>query len=144
MYDRNIAYRLYADEYSYKVGVMKMPPSPMLKLLRVTNTRAPSDYMLTARRTGMVLVLLLLAACARHYTSSAVESSYGFFSGIWHGVIFPLSLLANLVSWFLSLFDIHVMESIQIIGRPNTGFFYYFGFVIGLSCNGGAGGAASR
>jgi hypothetical protein len=123
---------------------MKTTASLMPTLHLANNCRGPFLHALTARRVGMVLVLLLLAGCARHYTSNVVESPYGFFSGLWHGMIFPWSLMANLLSWFLALFDIHVMESIEIIGRPNTGFFYYFGFILGLSCNGGAGSAASR
>ena len=82
--------------------------------------------------------MLLIAGCAHHYTPEIYAKPYGFFSGIWHGVIFPWALLTNLVSWLLSLFDIQLLSSIQIIGRPNTGlFFYYVGFLLGLSAYGG-------
>jgi len=47
------------------------------------------------------------------------------------------------LSWLLSLVGIEFLSSIQIIGRPNTGFFfYYIGFILGLGANGG--GAAAR
>lgn len=82
--------------------------------------------------------LLLLAGCAHHFNSEAYADPYGFFSGIWHGFVFPYALLTNLASWLLSLLDIQVLSSIEIIGRPNTGvFFYYIGFFLGLSAYGG-------
>jgi hypothetical protein len=85
------------------------------------------------RRTVGFLFVTLLAGCAAHYTPESVHSPYGFFSGLWHGFFFPWALLTNLVSWFLGLFGISLFESIQIIGRPNTGFFwYYVGFIFGL------------
>ena len=81
--------------------------------------------------------LLALASCARHYTSDAYAEPYGFFSGIWHGIVFPYALITNVLSWLLSLMDIHLLSSVEIIGRPNTGvFFYYVGFVLGLSAYG--------
>lgn len=89
-------------------------------------------------RTFLALAtLLLLSGCARHYTLDAISEPYGFFSGIWHGVVFPCALLANLVSWLFALFDVHLLSSIEIIGRPNTGvFFYYVGFFLGMSTYG--------
>jgi hypothetical protein len=84
---------------------------------------------------------LILAGCAAHYTPEAVADPYGFFSGIWHGMLCPLALLANLVSWIAALLGFSVFESIEIIGRPNTGFWYYVGFVMGLAAD-GSGGAA--
>jgi hypothetical protein len=79
--------------------------------------------------------ILILTGCAHHYTPEAVSEPYGLFSGIWHGLIFPYALL--FVSWLLSLFDIHFLSRVEIIGRPNTGlFFYYIGFVLGLSTYG--------
>jgi hypothetical protein len=86
---------------------------------------------------GIFIVFLLLSACAQHYTSGTYSDPYGFFSGVWHGIIFSFALIANLISWLLSIFDINVFTDIQIIGRPNTGFFfYYIGFVLGLSALG--------
>jgi hypothetical protein len=104
-----------------------------------------SNYL---RRYGKVFAVfaatVLLAGCARHYTEATQTDPYGFFSGIWHGIVFPYALLANLVSWLLSLMDVHILQSIEIIGRPNTGlFFYYIGFLLGLGAYGG-GGAAAR
>ncbi len=83
--------------------------------------------------------LASLGGCAQHYSSGVVSDPYGFFSGIWHGFLFPYSLLANIISWLLSLIGIDFLSGVQIIGRPNTGvLFYYIGFVMGLSSYGGA------
>lgn len=91
------------------------------------------------RKVLIVIALLSLAGCAHHYSGSAVDDPYGFFSGVWHGMVFPFSLIANLISWVFSLFGFAIMQSIEIIGRPNTGFFYYAGFCLGLaSLSGGA------
>ena len=92
------------------------------------------------RHLFVVLMLLLLSGCAKHYTPEAYSDPYSFFSGIWHGFIFPYALFANVISWFLSLFGVELLSNVQIIGRPNTGFFfYYIGFLLGLSAYGGAG-----
>ena len=88
----------------------------------------------------ILIVIFSLSACAYHYTDVTYSDPYGFFSGIWHGFIFPFSLLANIISWELSLIGIDELEQIQIIGRPNTGFlFYYVGFFFGVSVWGARG-----
>ncbi len=87
-----------------------------------------------------VAVIAALSGCARHFSGDAVADPYGLFSGIWHGMIFPITFLVNLVSWLLSLFGASFLSDIQIIGRPNTGlFFYYIGFAVGLSASVGGG-----
>jgi hypothetical protein len=87
----------------------------------------------------IVVALLSLAGCAHHYIDVADDDPYGFFSGIWHGIVFPFSLVANVISWLVSLFGFQLWQSIEIIGRPNTGFFYYVGFFFGLSAAAGSG-----
>jgi hypothetical protein len=58
-------------------------------------------------------------------------------------MIFPFALLTNLTSWVLSFLGINFLDDIQIIGRPNTGLFYYIVFFLGLTVLGGSGGAAN-
>ena len=90
----------------------------------------------------MVLPLsALVTGCAAHYSSDAVNDPYGFFSGVWHGLIFVFSLIATVISWVCSLAGISLFDSIEIVGRPNTGFWYYVGFAIGIAS---AGTGASR
>lgn len=94
-----------------------------------------------AYRLLVIAAALLLAGCAHHYTTEAANDPYGFFSGMWHGLIFPYALLANILSWLLSIFSIDFLTSVQIIGRPNTGFFFYYvGFFLGLCVYGSGAG----
>jgi hypothetical protein len=76
--------------------------------------------------------MLLLSGCAAHYSGESINDPYGLFSGIWHGAISSLTITVNLLSWLLSFLGIDFLSSVQIIGRPNTGFFYYLGFAIGF------------
>jgi hypothetical protein len=84
------------------------------------------------------LATVLLAGCATHYAPDVVNDPYGFFSGIWHGMLFPWALLANVISWFVGLLGFSIFDSIQIVGQPNTGLWYYIGFALGLFAYGGA------
>lgn len=93
-------------------------------------------------RVVLLGLALALSGCARHYSADTVNEPYGFFSGIWHGLILTFSIGINVISWLLSLAGISFMESVQIIGRPNTGFGYWAGFVIGVLAVGG--GSSSR
>lgn len=109
----------------------------MMILQRLVRTRHSFGESRVFRTLLALGSLLLVAGCARHFTPEAYAEPYGFFSGIWHGIVFPYALLTNLVSWLLSLFGIPFLSTIEIIGRPNTGvFFYYIGFVFGLSAYG--------
>lgn len=85
-----------------------------------------------AKKILVVGLLLAISGCARHYADVSYLDPYGFFSGIWHGILFPLTLCVNVMSWLISLIGINFLQDIEIIGRPNTGFFYYVGFVLGL------------
>lgn len=76
-------------------------------------------------------VLASISGCAAHYSSAAIQDPYGFFGGLWHGMIATLTITVNIISWLLSLVGISFFSDVQIIGRPNTGFFYYVGFVLG-------------
>ena len=84
-------------------------------------------------------LLLLLVGCATHYAPERMADPYGFFSGLLHGLLAPWTILINVISWVLSLVGVSFLSDVQIVGRPNTGFlFYYVGFFIGLSGNLGA------
>jgi hypothetical protein len=68
-------------------------------------------------------LLPLLGACARQ-AASAVASGpdvAGFWSGVWHGFIFP-------IAWIISLFDANV----AVYAVPNSGGWYDFGFFVGV------------
>lgn len=89
------------------------------------------------KRIAAVVLLLVVSGCAQHYTGASSAEPYGFFSGVWHGVIAPLSIIVNVLSWLLSLIGIGFLQDIQIIGRPNTGFFYWVGFIMGFGAHAG-------
>ena len=78
------------------------------------------------------LLLLIVAGCATHYTSATYFEPYGFLLGIWHGFIVVFVAIGKLLSWFLSFFDLNVLEEIKFIGRPNTGISYFVGYIIGI------------
>jgi len=54
----------------------------------------------------------------------------GFWAGLWHGVISPITLL-------VSLFD----SDVRIYERNNNGRFYEIGFLLGVSATFSGGGA---
>ena len=66
-----------------------------------------------------VLISIFLAGCAFQPEPSAYDPP-GFFSGIWHGLVSPLALIGGIFS------------DIRIYAFPNSGWFYDFGFFIGL------------
>lgn len=75
---------------------------------------------------------LALAACAGQPMPSDPDAP-GFWGGLWHGLIAPISFL-----W--SLFD----SQVRFYAFPNIGRWYDFGFLIGLSFWAGGGAAAKR
>ena len=89
------------------------------------------------RRGLLLAACLALVGCAAHYSPNAVADPYGFWSGIWHGFVFPYALLVNVFSWLFGLAGLSVMESVQLVGRPNTGTGYYAGYALGLLSYGG-------
>lgn len=69
-----------------------------------------------------VLAAVLFAGCAdvTPIEKCAVEAPYGFWSGLWHGVIAPISFIGSLFS-----------DDIAMYAVNNTGGWYDFGFVLG-------------
>ncbi len=71
----------------------------------------------------LAVILLALSGCA---DSIPQAETVGFWYGLWHGIILPLS-------WFISLFD----SDVAIYAVNNNGGWYDFGFVIGIGSLGG-------
>ncbi len=85
-----------------------------------------------------VLATLLLTGCAAGMNPTvdvldADGESAGFWSGMWHGVISP-------VTFFISLFS----DNVNIYEVYNSGIWFDFGFMFGVSIilGGGAGSGA--
>ncbi|MEW6194631.1 MAG: hypothetical protein AB1521_05705 [Bacteroidota bacterium] len=83
--------------------------------------------------TALVLVgLLSSCADAIQYQYSQDIQQVGFWYGLWHGLIAPISFI-------ISLFD----DSIAVYAVYNNGGWYNFGFLLGLSISLGGSGKAS-
>jgi len=85
-----------------------------------------------------VVVLLMLSACAAG-SNSAVDvpaadgDVAGFWSGLWHGIIVPVTFIVSLFSDTVNIYEVH-----------NSGAWYDLGFVIGASFFLGGSGAGAR
>ena len=78
---------------------------------------------------------LVLAACAPGANDVAVSGAgepAGFWLGLWHGVITPVTFVISLFNDNVNLYEVH-----------NNGNWYNFGFVLGLSVVFGSGSRAS-
>lgn len=92
-------------------------------------------------RVGLVIgAVLLLAGCAAGAsdvvgTAGADGNVAGFWLGLWHGVIVPVTFIVSLFTDTVNVYEVH-----------NNGNWYDFGFVLGLTCSigGGAGGGSAR
>ncbi len=85
-----------------------------------------------------VVLLLVLSACAAGPNSAADVPSAegevaGFWLGLWHGIIVPVTFIISLFSETVSIYEIH-----------NNGGWYDFGFVIGAGVFLGGGGAGAN
>ncbi|MFT4091549.1 MAG: hypothetical protein QM645_12510 [Asticcacaulis sp.] len=95
---------------------------------------------MSVRTAGLALMALagfvLLSACATQAGALPPPSVPGFWMGLVHGAIAPFSLIGHLFN-----------SEVRIYAVPNSGGWYDFGFLIGLSVvwgGGGAGAASSR
>lgn len=96
------------------------------------------------RHTDMVVVVLLLAsvlalsACAPEAnpaigTPAPDGGVAGFWLGLWHGLIAPITFVISLFSDGVGIYEVH-----------NSGGWYDFGFVLGLGFIVGGSHAGSR
>lgn len=71
----------------------------------------------------LLLGALTLAACAAGpNTIAAAPGAAGFWLGLWHGVISPITFLVSLFNPAVNIYEIH-----------NSGHWYDFGFMVGIS-----------
>lgn len=86
---------------------------------------------------GAVLVVALLSACAAGPNEAASSTNdAGFWFGLWHGLIAPVTFVISLFSDTVGVYEV-----------DNRGGWYDFGFLLGASMvlgGGGAGGSRSR
>lgn len=80
-----------------------------------------------------LLVLVTLSGCAAGANPEQMPGGAGFWLGLWHGIIVP-------VTFIVSLFT----DSVSIYAVDNNGNWYDFGFVLGLALFSGPFMAAGR
>lgn len=83
----------------------------------------------------LLLVVVILASCAdvSNIENCVTSEPYGFFGGLWHGFIAPLSFFGSLV-----------FDGIALYAVNNNGGWYDFGFVLGAGIIFGGSGKASK
>lgn len=83
----------------------------------------------------VLFALTVLSSCADVQNIEACKTghTYGFFGGLWHGMIAP-------VSFVISLFS----DEVAVWAVNNNGGWYSFGFLLGVGSLGLGGGKASR
>jgi hypothetical protein len=74
------------------------------------------------------LALLLVAGCApaineQVHTAGPDGVTAGFWRGVWHGIILPVTFVVSLVSEKVGIYEAH-----------NSGGWYNLGFVVGACC----------
>ena len=74
---------------------------------------------------GLIVLLMALSACApgpnpAEKTAAADGKIAGFWRGLWHGLISPVTFVISLFSKTVRLYEVH-----------NNGGWYNFGFVLG-------------
>ena len=77
------------------------------------------------RAAVVAALLLVLAACAASGNDVASAGSahvVGFWYGLWHGLISPITFLISLFSDHVNIYAVH-----------NNGNWYNFGFMLGVS-----------
>lgn len=86
----------------------------------------------------LALVLVVLTACLAGPNESAKSPNEegkvaGFWKGLWHGIIAPITFIISLFTDKVHLYEVH-----------NNGNWYNLGFVVGAGILFGGGGAAGR
>lgn len=71
--------------------------------------------------TSLLVVVALLSGCLPGDGSATPADPAGFFWGIWHGWLAPVSLVLSIFKPSLALYEVH-----------NTGFFYDLGFYMAV------------
>ena len=85
-----------------------------------------------------IMVMLLLAGCAAGpnptlNTVDAAGKTAGFWSGLWHGVISPVTFIISLFNKHVNIYDVY-----------NNGNWYNFGFILGVLIIFGGGGQRAK
>jgi hypothetical protein len=85
-------------------------------------SRRARPRMVYCRVAALGLLSILLAACAAGDARFTSEAPAGFWLGIWHGLI-------SFVTLFIGIFN----DNVGVYEAHNTGGWYDFGFLIGVT-----------
>jgi hypothetical protein len=69
-----------------------------------------------------LVILLMFSACTAQVHQITVHNPAGFWLGLWHGIICPITFIISLFSDKITVWDIY-----------NNGNWYTLGFLIGAS-----------
>ena len=83
--------------------------------------------------TGFVMMLMTGCADVTPIEACVTEEPYGFWAGLWHGIIAPVSFIGSLF-----------FDSIAMYGVNNNGALYDLGFVLGTGILFGGGSSAKK
>lgn len=82
------------------------------------------------------LTVILFTGCADvspHAIECITSDSYGFWSGLWHGMVAPIAFIYSLF-----------VDDVAIYAYDNSGSWYNFGFVLGIGALGSSTTVASK
>jgi hypothetical protein len=71
--------------------------------------------------TLVILLLTLLSSCAPGDGANSADNPAGFFSGVWHGWIAPITLVISLFNKNIGIYEVN-----------NVGFWYNFGYYMAI------------
>jgi hypothetical protein len=82
-----------------------------------------------------ILFIFLISGCSNYedITECVDGKNYGFWNGLWHGIIAPIDLIAMI--W---------RDDVSVYAPNNNGIWYAFGFVLGSGGWGFLGGKGAR
>jgi len=69
----------------------------------------------------LLMLLMLLTACVPGDGTNSAQQPAGFFSGVWHGWIAPITLVLSLFNRHINIYEVY-----------NIGFWYDFGFYMAI------------
>lgn len=69
----------------------------------------------------MIMLLLLLTSCAPGDGTNTADHPAGFFWGIWHGWIAPITLIISIFNKNIGIYEVN-----------NVGFWYNFGYYMAI------------
>lgn len=111
----------------WKKGVNYSPLAPTRMRICSSEENSPLRAIIFVMKriilaAGMLILSspTLVSAFVQQWEYSVYEPA-GFFSGIWHGLLAPWSLIAR---W--------VFDGVEMYAIANTGWFYDFGFLLGV------------